>query len=417
MGTARFSLLLSACIAFTGPASARALFDACPDVKSSTSANLNVTTPGLQYTVTNFDPSWFDTDHPENAPTLFYLTVSPTLAGQPYSNSLRLHVQILADTSRGHHQGTPLVAFDRVSGPLEASKIGVPLRSNDVFDLPWETGGITFTKSALYDLILQTHVAPEMDLIFKFSLTCENVSTIALGMATVPVDSLGGNIGRLRYVKMIQALYPGTKITNPVPVPLYTITPIFKVASELFNTAEFDYPADQPKIEIFLYELPEGANPKDAMDGLEFAKFGIFKDSPTPYPPGLPQLLPGMTYVWRARAILRGPTSDYLYSDPLYFKVDERLEGGSSVPSSELSDIKTLGDQIKYGDDYTKRVMAALKIILGDNFEIFDVSRAGKVPAKGQIRLNGHPYSLEELERLAREFHQSKHSVTRLRFQ
>ena len=73
--------------------------------------------------------------------------------------------------------------------------------------------------------------------------------------------------------------------------------------------------------------------------------------------------------------------------------------------------------QIKYGDDYSKRVMAALKIILGDNFEIFDLSRAGKIPAKGQIRLNGHPYSLEDLERLAREFHQSRHSVTRLRFQ
>jgi hypothetical protein len=153
------------------------------------------------------------------------------------------------------------------------------------------------------------------------------------------------------------------------------------------------------------------------MDGLEFAKFGIFGESPTPYPANQPQLQPGMTYVWRARAVLRGPTSDYLYSDPLYFKVDERLEGGSSIPRSELSELTTVEQQIKYGDDYSKRVMAALKIILGDNFEIFDLSRAGKIPAKGQIRLNGHPYSLEELERLAREFHQSRHSVTRLRFQ
>ncbi|HKP94580.1 MAG TPA: hypothetical protein VJ385_02375 [Fibrobacteria bacterium] len=400
-----------------GSASARSQFDACPEVNANPASNLTVTTPGLQYTVTNFDPSWFDTDHPENAPTLFYLTMSPDLAGKPFSGSLRLHLQILADTSRGHHNGNPIVAFDRVSGPLDPAKIGVTLRSNDVFEFAWQAGGITFTKSPLYDLILETHVAPEMDLIFRFSLTCENVPVAAQQTATVRVDSLGGNIGRLRYVKMIQALYPGTRITNPTPVPLYTITPIFKVASELFNAAEFDYPADQPRIEIFLYEMRAGTNPKDALDGLEFAKFGIFKDSPTPYPPGLPQLEPGMTYVWRARAILRGPTSDYLYSDPLYFKVDERLEGSSSVPASELNDFKTLEDQVKYGDDYTKRVMAALKIILGDNFEIFDLSRAGKVPAKGQIRLNGHPYSLEELERLAREFHQSRHSVTRLRFQ
>jgi hypothetical protein len=212
-------------------------------------------------------------------------------------------------------------------------------------------------------------------------------------------------------------LYPGTRITNPNPVPLYTVMPIFKVASELFNTKVYDYPPDQARIEIFLYELPTGSNPKDAMDGMEFAKFGIFGESPTPYPPNQPQLEPGMTYVWRARALLRGPTSDYLYSDPLYFKVDERLEGGSSIPRSELSELTTVEQQIKYGDDYSKRVMAALKIILGDNFEVFDLSRAGKIPAKGQIRLNGHPYSLEELERLAREFHQSRHSVTRLRFQ
>ncbi len=421
LASAKVFRFFFACMApvfiFAPHVSARSALDACPDVNASTNkANLTVTTPGLKYTVTNFDPSWFDTDHPANAPTLFYLTLSPNLANQTYSSSLRLHLQVLADTSRGHHSGTPLIAFDRWSGPIDPASIGVPLRSNDVFDFAWQSGGITFTKSELYDLILQTHVAPEMDLIFRFNLSCEN-DPLAQATATIPVDSLGGNIGRLRYVKMIQALYPGTKITNPVPVPLYTITPIFKVVSELFNSTEFDYPPDQPKIEIFIYELPAGTNPKDALDGLEFAKFGIFKDSPTPYPPGLPQLEPGMTYVWRARAVLRGPTSDYLYSDPLYFKVDERLEGGSSVPASELGDLKTLEDQIKYGDDYTKRVMAALKIILGDNFEIFDLSRAGKVPAKGQIRLNGHPYSLEELERLAREFHQSRHSVTRLRFQ
>ncbi|MDB5050281.1 MAG: hypothetical protein JWO30_3352 [Fibrobacteres bacterium] len=421
LGTARFFLLLSACIAvLAGNAPARSLVDACPEVSkdaAAVAANLTVTTPGLQYTVTNFDPSWFDTEHQANAPTLFFLTMSPALANQPYSNSLRLHMQIVADTSRGHHQGEQIVAFDRVSGPIDAASIGTTLRSNEVFEFPWQVGGTAFTNSPLYNLILDRHGAPEMDLIFKFSLTCENVSSIAQNSVTVQVDSLGGNIGRLRFVKMIQALYPGTKITNPTPVPLYTITPIFKVASELFNTVEFDYPPDQPKIEIFVYELPSGTNPKDAMDGLEFAKFGIFKDSPTPYPSGLPQLEPGMTYVWRARAILRGPTSDYLYSDPLYFKVDERLEGGSSIPASEISDIKTLQDQIKFGDDYSKRVMAALKIILGDNFEIFDQSRAGKLPAKGQIRLNGHPYSLEDLERLAREFHQSRHSVTRLRFQ
>jgi hypothetical protein len=252
-----------------------------------------------------------------------------------------------------------------------------------------------------------------MNLIFLFNLNCEGDPVARAGIGTIKLEQEG----HLRYVKMIQALYPGTGINSPTPVPIYSVTPIFKVASELFNKTQFDYPPDEPKIEIFIYEVPAGTNPRDALDGLEYAKFGIFDESPSAYPAGLPLLQPGMTYVWRARALLRGPTTDYLYSDPLYFKVDERLEGGSSMPAAEAGDITSLAEQIKYGDDYGKRVMAALKIILGDNFEIFDLSRNGKIPAKGQIRLNGHPYSLEELERLAREFHQSRHSVTRLRFQ
>lgn len=396
------------------------MVNTCPEAEAlANPGTLSVQTPALEYTVTNFDPSWFDTDHPQNAPTLFLLTIAPELKG--LAGKLRLRVQIVADTAmgrEGHDPGSALIGFDRVSGPLGESNIGTTLRSNEVFELPWSPGGTNFQNSRLYDLILERRVAPEMNLIFKFNLTCESNSGAALADAqTRPIMITGSKEGRLRYVKMIQALYPGTRITNPNPVPLYTVMPIFKVASELFNTKVYEYPPDQPKIEVFLYELPTGTNPKDAMDGLEFAKFGIFGESPTPYPPNQPQLQPGMTYVWRARAVLRGPTSDYLYSDPLYFKVDERLEGGSSIPRSELSELTTVEQQIKYGDDYSKRVMAALKIILGDNFEIFDLSRAGKIPAKGQIRLNGHPYSLEELERLAREFHQSRHSVTRLRFQ
>jgi hypothetical protein len=399
-------------------AQARSKVKTCADTEFGNSNAIHVQTPALQYTVTNFDPSWFDTDHPQNAPTLFFLTLDPSL--DSLAGRIRLRVQIVADTSLGRDRSSGLVSFDRISVPLTSAQIGTTMRSNEVFELTWsaDPSSINFQNSPLYDLILKTHVAPEMNLIFKFNLTCENNTHEAFADAqTAPVFISGSYEGRLRHVKMIQALYPGTRIANPIPVPLYTITPIFKVASELFNTKEYLYPVGEPRIEIFLYELPAGTNPKDALDGMEFAKFGIFEESPTAYPSNQPQLQPGMTYVWRARALLRGPTSDYLYSDPLYFKVDERLDGGSSIPPSELTDLTTLEGQIKYGDDYSKRVMAALKIILGDNFEIFDLSRAGKIPAKGQIRLNGHPYSLEELERLAREFHQSRHSVTRLRFQ
>jgi len=399
-------------------AQARSLINTCPEV-TGRAGDLVVQTPILQYTITNFDPSWFDTDHPEKAPTLFTLFINPDF--RKYAKALRLRVQVLADTSLGRDKDAndALVAFDRTTLPLDSMDIGRVLPSQQVFDLTWETGGVTFTKSSLYDVILQKRAAPEMNLIFKFNLTCEDNAFTRGQMATIQVVDDNGNprVGHLRYVKMIQALYPGTNVSSSVPVPIYTVSPIFKVASELFNSTEFIYPPDQPKIEIFLYEVPAGTNPKDALDGMEYAKFGLFNETPSAYPPGQPLLLPGMTYVWRARAVLRGPTTDYLYSDPLYFKVDERLEGGSSVPAAEAGDIRTLAEQIKYGDDYGKRVMAALKIILGDNFEIFDQSRNGKIPAKGQIRLNGHPYSLEELERLARDFHQARLSVTRLRFQ
>lgn len=412
------SALAASIMGFAGAAHAKKMLNTCPEAEASINpGNLVVQTPALKYTVTNFDPSWFDTDNPQNAPTLFLLTIGESL--KPLAGSLRLRVQILADTSLGAIRNPGgLVSFDRISGPLTEAQIGVTMRSNEVFEIAWSTGGVDFQNSELYDYILEKRVAPEMNLIFKFNLTCESSTSAAFAATeTAPIRIGGADDGRLRYVKMIQSLYPGTRITNPKPVPLYTVTPIFKVASELFNSKVYEYPPGEPKIEIFMYELPSGTNPKDAMDGMEFAKFGIFEESPTAYPANQPQLQPGMTYVWRARAILRGPTSDYLYSDPLYFKVDERLAGGSSIPPSELTDLTTLEQQIKYGDDYSKRVMAALKIILGDNFEVFDLSRAGKIPAKGQIRLNGHPYSLEELERLAREFHQSRHSVTRLRFQ
>jgi hypothetical protein len=397
-------------IAWAHAAEARGLANACPEVTGK-AGDLVVQTPVLQYTVTNFDPSWFDTDHPEKAPTLFTLFINP--AFRSYAKALRLRVEVLADTSLGRNPSSAIVAFDRTSAPLDSADIGRTIPSQQVFDLVWEAGGVSFTKSPLYEVILDKRAAPEMNLSFRFNLTCEDDPVARAQIATIRL----GDEGRLRYVKMIQALYPGTSVASRTPVPIYTVSPIFKVASELFNPAQFEYPPGQPKIEIFLYEVPAGTNPKDALDGLEYAKFGIFDESPTAYPAGLPLLLPGMTYVWRARAVLRGPTTDYLYSEPLYFKVDERLEGGSSLPSPGVTDIRTLEEQIKYGDDYGKRVMAALKIILGEDYEIFDLSRNGKIPAKGQIRLNGHPYSLEELERLAREFHQSRHSVTRLRFQ
>lgn len=395
---------------------ARRLVNDCPEFAGA-AGPLAVVTPTFHYTVTNFDPSWFDTEHPEKAPLLFILTIGQGNQLNALSGKLRLRMIVEADTSRGKH-APPIPAMDLTSLPLDSTVFGRPLRSNEVMNFSWSPKGLKFTESPFFDLVVNKRVVPEMDLVFRFGLSCENDDAAFSQIATVQVDSLGGDIGHLRYVKTIQALYPGTPVQNPKPVPIYTINPIFKVVSELFNQREFQYPSDEPKTEIFIYELSEGQTAEDAMLGLEFAKIPLYGETPTAYPPNLPRLEPGKTYAWRARALLRGPTTEYMFSNALYFKIDERLDGsGSSEVTSTLSDLTTIEQQVKFGDDYAKRLMAALKIILGDNFEIFDLSRGSKVPAKGQIRLNGHPYSLEELERLAREFSQSRHSVTRLRFQ
>ena len=389
----------------------------CADIlRADQQKLLKVITPALDYTVTHFDPSWFDTENPENAPTLFYLTLDNTL--DSLSGRVRLRMLIAADTSLGRNAGAPLVmGLDRLSAPLTSDKFGITHRSNEVFQFAWVAGSRPFSESDMFDLIIDKRQTPEMNIIFSFALTCDD-DIAASTQFIVRVDSLGGSIGRLRHINTVQALYPGTQISNSRPVPIYTITPIFNIVSEIFNSKEFQYPAGEPKIEIFLYELLPGETPSDALQGMEFARIPMFDKSPVAYPPNLPRLNPGKTYVWRARVNLRGPTADFLYSNALYFMVDQRLEGGSSpVATSEISDVQTIEQQVKYGEDYSKRVMAALKLILGENFEIFDQSRSGKVPSKGQIRLNGHPYSLEELERLAREFYQGRHSLTRVRFQ
>src|SRR6185369_9244188 len=172
------------------------------------------------------------------------------------SGKLRLRMVVEADTSRGKHAPT-IPALDLVSVPLDSNVFGRPLRSNEVFAFVWEPGGQKFTESPLFNLVAEKHSVPEMDIMFRFGLTCETDGQVAGTATTIRVDSLSntGYIGHLRYVKTIQALYPGTNIANPKPVSIYTINPIFKVASELFSGTEFTYPPDEPKTEIYLYEL------------------------------------------------------------------------------------------------------------------------------------------------------------------
>jgi hypothetical protein len=404
-------------MATTQVAMAKRMVNTCPEVETNES-NIHLVAPVFQYTVTHFDASWFDTREPEKAPTLFVITLDPAL--RQYSGTLRLHVQILADTSLGRPNGLggAMIAMDKVTEPLDSlTSIGIPMRSNDLFALNYEPSGIDFEKSDLFNYVAQNRVVPEMNLSFRFGLTCENDgNVIANAQTEIEVRQLGPT-GKLRQVRTVRALAPGNDIANVRPASIYTITPTFQLASELFNNQEFGYPPDEPKMEIFVYRVEPGQSTRDALDGIEYAKFPVQDMNPTVYPPGQLLLEPGRTYVWRVRANLRGPTLEHLWSNTLMFKIDPILGGGTPEAPQTVGDLRTFATQVKYGDDYSKRVLAALKIILAENYEVFDLSRSEKIPAKGLLRLNGQPITLEELERLAQEFHQARHLMTRMRFQ
>lgn len=409
------SLLLLASLAMH--AEARRAVNQCPEVTAGPSTMQMDVVPVLKYTVTHFDASWFDTREPEKSPTLFLLRLDPSLL--PLAGKLRLRVQVVADTSLGRSNSSEsrLIALDRVSQPLDAASIGVQLRSNDVFALSFEAGGTPFEESDFFQYVAEHRVVPEMNLSFKFALTCDDATSLANAF-TMEVRSMDGvSPSRLRQVRTVRALSPGNDLNSAKAASIYTLTPTFRIASELFNNQEFNYPTGEAKMEIFIYRVEAGESPKDALDGMEYAKFPVYDENPVVYPPGQPMLEPGNTYAWRARANLRGPTLEHLWSNTLAFKVDALLGGGAPEVPQTVGDLRNFASQVKYGDDYTKRVLAALKIILAENYELFDLSRAEKIPSKGLLRLNGQPVTLEELERLAQEFHQSRHLLTRMRFQ
>jgi hypothetical protein len=407
-----------AVLMLTVPATARRAINSCPEVTSNAANLMTVVAPVLNYTITHFDASWFDTREPEKAPTLFMLHLKPELKG--YSGSLRLRMQVLADTSLGRSAdpGAKMVVLDKVTQTLDSvSHIGIPLRSNDIFGMNFVPGGTSFDQSDLFNYVVENRVVPEMNLSFRFALTCEDdMNVLANASLSITVDQFGPT-GKLRSVRTVRALTPGNEVQNAKPASIYTITPTFKIASELFNNQEFGYPPSEPKMEIFIYRIEKGMSVADALDGLEYAKFPVQDANPTVYPPGQPLLEPGYTYAWRARANLRGPTLEYRWSNTLVFKIDPLLSGNTPETPQNVGDLRNFTTQVKYGDDYSKRVLAALKVILAENYEVFDLSRAEKIPAKGLLRLNGQPITLEELERLAQEFHNSRHMTTRMRFQ
>lgn len=390
----------------------RADIMACSEVVRTASAPLTVQAPLLRYTLTAFDPNWFNPQASRQGAPLFTLRISPQLA--PYADRLTLRVRVSADTGLGRNAfASPLEAFDRTTQPLGAARVGPPLTSGEVFALDFQGGaGRDFRESELYALVVEKREVPQMNLHLEFSLFCSGTPVAENG-----VNVAFGPTAKVRYVRMLKALSPGADVAGARAPSVFTLAPVFQVSSDLFNDQAFEYAPGESRLEIFVHEVREGETPQEAFRGLEWARFPA-DAFPVAYPADQPGLIPGKTYAWRARAFLRGPESRYLYSNGLRFKVDERLDNavGQGAPDL-LADPPAIPQQVRYGDPDSRRTLAALKIILGPNFEAVAGPARTQVPAQGLIRLNGRPYTLEQLEALARRFAGDRYRVTRILFE
>lgn len=415
IGLTVFFLVFGGAEARTRVLMKRADFTACADPISTNRHALTVFAPVLQYTIAAFDPNWFNSNSSQQGASLFTASIAPSLL--PHANQLSLHVYVWVDTGLGRRSNPDrVVVFDRTSEFLDSSWVGRALTSNQIFALPFQPGGVTFdSKSDLYRLIVEQHQVPQMNVHFTLSLSCGGAPVTEAGAAVAFESNTP-----LRYVRTVQALSPGTDVSNPRPVLIYTLNPVFQIVSDLFNSGDFQYPSNEPRMEVFVYEVRDGQKPGEVLNGMEFAKFAVSDSElyPISYPPDLPTLVPGSHYTWRVRGLLRGPRNEYRYSNALHFQVDPRLGGGSALaPPEVLSAPKEFAQQVRYGEDYTQRVSTALRLILGSNYDALSQSHRDKIPAQGHIRCDGSPCSLQDLERLAREFHQGRHTVTRLNFQ
>jgi hypothetical protein len=409
------ALVTAVSVSFAAPkkrvVTKRADIMACSDMIQTAGSALTVQAPLLRYTITAFDPNWFNPNASRQGAPLFTLRVSPQLL--PYADRLTLRVHVSADTALGGSFAPPLQVFDHTTEPLGASRVGVPLTSGDVFALDFQPGsGTDFRGSDLYSQVAEKREVPQMNLRLEFSLYCSGAPVAENG-----VNVAFGPTARVRTVRTVRAISPGADVAASSAPPIFTLLPVFRISSELYDDRAFEYAPGESRLEVFVYEVGEGQSPQEAFRGLEFARFPADR-FPVSYPSDQPGLVPGQTYVWRARALLRGPESRYTYSNGLQFRLDPRLGnavGGS--PPEVLSEPPVLPGQVRYGESYSRRVLAALKIILGPGYDAVLGARRDQVPAQGLIRLNGRPYSLEELETLARQFAAGRQRVTRIRFE
>ncbi len=391
----------------------------------------------FEHTVTNISPGWFNLENvaSASAPVFFQIQINPSLRARAANGQLHLGVYIVADPINNRLTDQTYVMVDELYR-VEEQHVGGLITSGEVFNMDKASDGQSSTEAQLEELLaVGGGKAPSMDLKTQLKLTCDHTTVTAWEKLRIEAEGAGtfdvNKPANLRNVENIKALSPGSRTSSRSPAEIYEFAPTFIITSDLYGE-EFDYGPD-PKFTLFIYEVVPGERSVEALSGVELLSFDVFgkegkgnSSIPAPYPSYAPLLEAGKTYVWRVRANLRGPSVDYMYSNALQFKVSTLLGGGDAglerpglatdVPNF-VSEKKHIDGFLSSTDDYNKRLMAALKIILGENYDIFVSSLGDKAPIKGHIRWNGQPFSLEQIEKLAKEFLKDKHTLTRLHFQ
>ncbi len=366
--------------------------------------------PKLGLTITNFSLDWLE----KGGNSFFEIYVDPALSEVANSGRLRLAVQLTA-TIIG--EGTPITIKDDVY-TLEEQHVGRVVISDELFQIP--SRGVDIGDDFISDISDKNGNLRPTRLNAKFFLTCQSQFADARSVNWQEVADLGridGSFGGTidPTIQNIDAISPGTK--NPQAAPIIQEQfPIFHFSSKL-TSSDIKYESGETKFVIYLAEIQDGESAIDVLNDAFVPFITISEGEPTasvPYPLNKPPLKQGAKYGWKIAMRLRGPQERWVHSDPLFFQV------AKNDPNLILRDVFTTNKEVEgfaaVGDNYSKRLMAALKIILEENYPIFIATLGNKVPIKGQIRWNGQPYSLEQLEKLARSFAKKNNTLTRMRF-
>jgi hypothetical protein len=384
----------------------------CPEFKASSKPLTVISKPfpeqGL--TLTNFNLGWLE----NGGSNFFEIYVDPGLADVAEQGRLWLAIDLIGTVIGGNQE---FVTLKKDKFPLERQHVGRVVQSNELFGI--SSIGQGYNYDFLDELSDKNGKLLPTRLSAEFVITCDSKYTNTSQNDWEIEDfgridgSFGGTIDPT--IQNIAAISPGVK--NPqAAVDILDQLPIFHFNSRLASSG-IKYKTGDVKFAIYLVELRDGESAMDIIENASVPLLAIREGEPAtsaPYPLDKPPLKPGATYGWKIGMRLRGLVDRWVYSDPLFFRV---VDNSSNLITRDVFPAnKEVEGFVAVGDNYSKRLLAALKIILEDNYHVFIATLGDKAPIKGQIRWNGQPYSLEQLEKLARSFVKKNHTLTRMRF-